>query len=78
MINKIIEILTLSILVMNMIGGISAGIWLAFLGEWKLIIIGIVLLFTSHFYISLLMLPGLLFAPIGVYFFERKNPLAAR
>jgi len=75
MIDKILEILTIPILILNMIGGIIAGIWLAFLGEWRLILIGIVLLFTSHFYLSFLMLPGLLFAPICVHFFEKKNPL---
>jgi hypothetical protein len=58
-----------------MVGGIIAGIWLAFLGEWGLILIGIVLLFTSHFYLSILMLPGLLFAPICVRLYEKKNPL---
>jgi len=75
MINKIIEILSIPILILNMVGGIIAGIWLAFLGEWKLILIGIVLLFTSHFYLSILMLPGLLFAPICVRLYEKKNPL---
>jgi MFS family permease len=75
MINKIIEILSIPILIVNMLGGIIAGIWLAFLGEWILIVIGIVLLFTSHFYLSILMLPGLLFAPIAVRLYEKKNPL---
>jgi hypothetical protein len=75
MINKILEILTIPILILNMLGGIIGGIWLAFLGEWRLILIGILLVFTSHFYLSILMLPGLLFVPIGVHFFEKKNPL---
>ena len=74
MINKIIEILTLPILILNMIGGIIAGMWLAFLGEWRLIFIGIVLLFTAHFYLSILMLPGLIFVPICVRLYEKKNP----
>ena len=75
MINKILEVLTIPILFLNMLGGIIAGIWLAFLGEWRLIFIGIILLFTSHFYLSLLMLPGMLLAPIGIRFYEKKNPL---
>ena len=75
MINKIIEVLLIPILVLNTVGGIIAGIWLAFLGEWRLILIGIVLLFTSHFYLSILMLPGLLFVPICVRLYEKKNPL---
>jgi hypothetical protein len=72
---KIIEILCIPILLLNMVGGIVAGIWLAFLGEWKLIIIGILLLFTSHFYLSILMLPGLLLALICVKLVEKKNPI---
>jgi len=75
MLNKILEILTIPILILNMVGGIIAGVWLAFLGEWRLILIGIILLFTSHFYLSLLMLPGMLFAPIAIRLYEKKNPL---
>ena len=75
MINKILNILTIPIFMLNMLSGIIGGIWLAFLGEWKLIFIGILLIFTSHFYLSILMLPGLLFAPICAHFFEKKNPL---
>ncbi|MCX5632316.1 MAG: hypothetical protein NTW93_01350 [Phycisphaerae bacterium] len=76
MIDKIIKILSIPILILNMVSGIIAGIWLAFLGEWRLILIGILLIFTSHFYISILMLPALLFVPIGVRLYEKKNPLA--
>jgi hypothetical protein len=72
MINKIIEFLSIPILILNMLGGIIAGIWLSFLGEWILIVIGIVLLFTSHLYLSFLMLPGLLFAPIAMRLYEKK------
>ena len=74
-VESIISAITVPIMILNMFGGIIAGIWLAFLGEWRLILIGILLIFTSHFYLSILMLPGLLFIPIGVHFFENKNPL---
>jgi hypothetical protein len=74
-INKIIEILSIPILILNWLGRIIAGIWLAFLGEWGLIFIGIVLLFTSRFILSIFMLPRLLFAPVGVRLYEKKNPL---
>ena len=73
MINKILEILTIPILFLNLLGGIIAGIWLAFLGEWRLIFIGVILLFTSHFYLSLLMLPSMIFLPIVVKFEKKKN-----
>lgn len=49
MLNKIIEILSVPIMILNIAGGIVGGIWLAILGEWTLIVIGVLLLFTSHF-----------------------------
>jgi len=73
--NRILQMLSFPIMILNFGGGIVAGIWLAFLGEWKLIGIGIVLLFTSHWVLSILMMPGLPIAGIAVYFFEKKNPL---
>lgn len=75
MMKKALDIICFPIMLLNLLGGIVAGIWLAFLGEWKLIFIGIVLLFTSHFYLSMLMLPVLLFVPIVAYFQEKKSPL---
>ncbi|MDD5746208.1 MAG: hypothetical protein PHO30_02980 [Candidatus Omnitrophica bacterium] len=75
MINKILGVLTIPILFLNLLGGIIAGIWLAFLGEWRLIFIGIILLFTSHFYLSILMLPSMIFIPIVASLREKKNPL---
>lgn len=75
MIYKLLELLAVPILILNMVGGVIAGIWLAFLGEWRLILLGILLLFTSRFYLSILMLPGLLFDAPAIYFFEKKNPL---
>lgn len=75
MINRILEILTVPIMFLNFAGGIVGGIWLAFLGEWKLIGIGIFLLFTSHWILSILMMPGIPIAGIAAYLFEKKNPL---
>jgi len=61
MFNRIIEILSLPIMILNMVGGIIGGIWLAILGEWGLIGIGILLMFTSHWILAILMMPSLLF-----------------
>ncbi len=72
----IIQVLAIPILIVNMFGGLIAGIWLAFLGQWRLILLGVLLLFTSHFYLSILMLPGLIIAPISARLYEKKNPLA--
>jgi hypothetical protein len=59
-------------MILNFGSGIVGGIWLAFLGEWKLIGIGILLLFTAQWILSLLMMPGVLIAGITVHF-AKKN-----
>lgn len=45
-----------------MLGGIVSGIWLAFLGEWKAIGMGIVLLIASTFILGFALMPSLIFA----------------
>lgn len=75
MFNKIVEILSVPIMILNIGGGIVGGIWLAFLGEWRLIGIGILLLFTLHWILSILMMPSLPIAGIAIYFYKKKNPL---
>lgn len=46
---------------MNTVGGISGGIWLAILGYWKLVYIGIGCILGGHFLISLILAPSLIF-----------------
>lgn len=75
MLNKIIEILCVPIMILNFTGGIVGGIWLAILGEWKLIGIGVLLVFTSHWVLSILLMPGLLIVGIAQYFHERRSSL---
>jgi hypothetical protein len=73
MLSKIIEILSLPIMILNMAGGIVGGIWLAILGEWKLIGIGIFILITFHWILGILLMVNLQIAGIAVYFFKRKR-----
>jgi hypothetical protein len=54
-----------------MLGGIVSGIWLAILGEWGPIGIGILALFISGFVVSILLMPGALLALPGAFFAER-------
>lgn len=75
MFNRILEILCVPIMILNFGGGIIGGIWLAFLGQWRLIGIGVLLLITSHWILSIFMLPGIPIAGIAAYFYEKKNPL---
>ena len=73
--SKIIEILTIPIMLMNGFSAIAGGAWLVLIGEWKLLGIGIALLFTSHFILSFAMLPGMLITAIATPFIEKNSPL---
>ena len=74
MFNKILKLLAVPIMFLNFGGGIVGGIWLAFLGEWKLIGIGIFLIFVSHWILSIFMMPGIPIATIAAHLLEKKNP----
>ncbi|HUU19256.1 MAG TPA: hypothetical protein VMW72_19050 [Sedimentisphaerales bacterium] len=54
--------LIFTIMILNMLGGIISGIWLAILGEWGEIIRGICFIVVSGFLISFALMPGFLFA----------------
>lgn len=75
MIENIIKLSGVPIVLMNFGAPIIGGIWLALLGEWKLIGIGIALLFTSHYILSIFMMIGFPVSAIGMKLFERGNPL---
>jgi hypothetical protein len=75
MLNKIVTIFSVPIMFLNMGSGIAGGIWLAILGEWQLLGIGIFLLFISHWILSLLMIPSLPISGLAVHLYEKKNPL---
>ena len=67
MVQVILGLVSIPIMLLNFGGGIVGGIWLAFLGKWGLLGLGIVSMFISSFGISLALAPGLLFvAPAGV------------
>jgi hypothetical protein len=67
---KILIILSLPLILLNMVGGI---IWLAVLGKWRLIGIGILFLFTSPWILSILMIPSLPIGVISAHFHEKKS-----
>ncbi|MDB4618240.1 hypothetical protein OAG53_01045 [Akkermansiaceae bacterium] len=69
----ILTALTIPLVLMNLLGGLVSGIWLAFLGEWKAIGFGILLLIISSFAIGIAMLPGLLFAAPAAAAIEKSN-----
>ena len=56
------------LLVLNALGGIVSGIWLGVIGEWWALGVGLVGLFVSPFLVTILLIPGLLFAAPGAAF----------
>ena len=63
--------LSIPIIILNIFGGIVSGIWLAILGEWDDIGMGIGFIFVSGFGISFALMPGLLFSALAMLAFER-------
>jgi len=63
--------LTIPIMILNLLGGVISGIWLAILGEWSEIFRGILFFFISGFAISFALMPSLLFAAPAAMAIER-------
>jgi len=69
----IASVLLVPIFVLNVLGDIVAGIWLAILRDWEALWIGILAIFASHFPLSLLLMVGMIFALPAQYFINKKN-----
>lgn len=67
--------LTVPIMILNLLGGIISGIWLAILGEWGEIFRGILFMVVSGFAISIALMPSLLFAAPAAMAIEKGKKL---
>lgn len=72
-ISALIAAIAIPLGLLNMFGGIVAGIWLAILGEWAVIALGIGILFVGAFAVSLLLMPGMGVAAFGIAVLDRGN-----
>ena len=73
----VMTLFTVPIMLLNMFGGIIAGIWLAILGEWWALGYGLALLVVSTFALSFILMPGIfLFGMPGAYLLSRGSVLA--
>lgn len=70
----IITALTVPLALLNMLGGIVAGIWLAILGEWGTIVRGILFFFVSTFTLSIVLIPSMLLSAPAAYCAEKGKP----
>lgn len=70
---KLITILGVPFSILNALGGIVAAIWLLAIGDWKTLIVGVILVVFSSHSIAILMLPGAAFSAITVAVGTRTN-----
>jgi hypothetical protein len=68
--------LMVPLMLLNLLGGVVAGIWLAFLGQWSTIFLGLAISISGAFLVSLLLLPGIGLAGLGSVAFGRGNKVA--
>jgi hypothetical protein len=66
MFGALVAILSFPLLIVDLLGGIVSGIWLLASGEWKLVVIGIVLIFISQYIIALISAPGMFLSAAGM------------
>jgi hypothetical protein len=69
----IFSLLVVPIAILNFGGGILGGIWLAVLGEWSLIGIGLAATIASTMLLSLMLMPGLLFSAPAALALEKGH-----
>ena len=70
-------LLVFPISVMNFLGGTIALVWLLFLGEWRLVLLGFMYLIIGPFAVGFAMLPGLVFAAPAHSFLESGKKILA-
>ena len=70
---KIFAVVMIPLVVLNFAGGIVAGIWLAFLGEWGIIGWGVASLFFSTWLLNIAFMPGLLLVAPGIVLGQRSK-----
>lgn len=73
MLERLLAVTSVPVMLMNLFGGIVSGIWLAFLGEWKALGIGVAVLFTGNFIVSMLLLPAMIFVWPGGKLMEKGH-----
>jgi hypothetical protein len=71
----LITALSIPLMILNMLGGIVAGIWLAILGEWGAIGTGVFFFFVSSGLLGFALMPSLLFAAPAALCAEKGKTL---
>ena len=72
----LLAVISIPFMLLNAFGGIVAGIWLAFLGQWPAIFLGLGIFLIGSFAVSLLLAPGTLLMGAAAVALDRRNKLA--
>lgn len=62
----IVATLSVPLTVVNLFGGMAAAIWLAYIGQWKPLGLGIVIFLASGLIVTLLMIPTMIVGALAV------------
>ena len=65
-------IFQLPIMVLNVFGFIISGVWLLVIGQWRSVVVGVLITMVAPFALGLAIFPGMIFHGPTVYFAERK------
>jgi hypothetical protein len=67
----IFSIFQLPILILNVFGFIGSAVWLLILGQWRLVLVGLLMSATAPFFLGLASLPTVLLGGPGIFFAKR-------
>jgi hypothetical protein len=74
----LLALVMIPLMLLNAFGGVAAGLWLALLGEWWALGVGLIAI-CSPFLLSIILAPGLLLlAPAGILLDKQRPFLAFR
>lgn len=66
----IFTIIMLPMLLLNMLGGIVSGIWLIFIGEWRMLLLGVAIIVGGNLIASIALMPGMVLTVPGMALHE--------
>jgi hypothetical protein len=67
-----LQLLTIPFAALNSFGVLGGAVWLAILGKWSVLGIGVACMFLSALALRLALLPGTLISMIAIPFFGRR------
>jgi hypothetical protein len=73
----LLAVIVVPLAILNVLGGIVSGIWLAVLGEWGIIGIGVLLAVGDAVFLGIALIPGLLLAAPAAHFVNEGRTVPA-